>query len=129
MKISSRYARWRNDGMLFAVFGEHFKLEEDPKRPLEVVGVVKNSRREDLCSPKGPFFYMALTQKGMFPVRLQVRTAGSPESMAQGIIGLIRSREPNMPLADVQTVTDALNTPNGLWPSSWAPYWPLPWES
>ena len=35
--------------------------------------------------------------------------------MAQGIIGLIRSGEPNMPLADVQTMTDALDTPNGLW--------------
>jgi putative ABC transport system permease protein len=95
--------------------GKYFKLEEDPKHPLEVVGVVKNSRTEDFSSAEGPFFYMALTQRGRFPVTLQVRTAGSPESMAQGIIGLIRSREPNMPLADVQTMTDALDTPNGLW--------------
>jgi putative ABC transport system permease protein len=95
--------------------GKYFKLEEDPKHPLEVVGVVRNSRTEDFSSAEGPFFYMALTQRGRFPVTLQVRTAGSPESMAQGIIGLIRSREPNMPLADVQTMTDALDTPNGLW--------------
>ena len=51
----------------------------------------------------------------MLPVTLQVRTFENPESMAAGIIGLIRSLEPNMPLADVQTMTDALDSPNGLW--------------
>jgi putative ABC transport system permease protein len=57
---------------------------------------------------------MALAQKPMFPVTLQVRTTGDPEQMAQGIIGLIKSLEPAMPLADVQTMGEALNTLNGL---------------
>jgi putative ABC transport system permease protein len=34
--------------------------------------------------------------------------------MAPVIVGVLRSLEPNMPLADVQTMTDALDTPNGL---------------
>jgi putative ABC transport system permease protein len=34
--------------------------------------------------------------------------------VAPGIIGLIKSLEPAMPLADVQTMTEALNTLNGL---------------
>ena len=34
--------------------------------------------------------------------------------MALGIVGLIRSLAPGMPLADVQTMTDAIETPNGL---------------
>jgi predicted permease len=94
--------------------GKQFKLKGDLNHPLEVVGVVKNSRTEDFSSPQGPYFYMALGQKRMLPVTLQMRTAGDPESMARGIIGLIRSLEPAMPLADVQTMTDALDTPNGL---------------
>ena len=94
--------------------GRHFGVEEDPHHPLEVVGVAKNSRTGDFSSPEGPFFYMALAQKRMFPVTLQVRTAGDPESMAQGIIGLIRSLAPAMPLADVQSMSSALDTLNGL---------------
>jgi putative ABC transport system permease protein len=57
---------------------------------------------------------MALAQMPMFPVTLQVRTSGDAESMAQGIVALIKSLEPAMPLADVQTMTDALDTLNGL---------------
>jgi len=95
--------------------GKQFRYKEDPDHPLEVVGVVRNSRTDDLYSPEGPYFYMALAQKPMLPVTLQVRTAGEPESMAQEVIALIKSLEPAMPLADVQTMAEALDTPNGLW--------------
>jgi putative ABC transport system permease protein len=94
--------------------GKQFRLKEDPNHPLEVDGVVKNSRMQNLSFPEGPYFYMALAQKPMFPVTLQVRTSGDPESMAQGIVALIKSLEPTMPLADVQTMADALDTLNGL---------------
>jgi putative ABC transport system permease protein len=94
--------------------GKRFSLKVDPGRPLEVVGVVNNSMTENLSLPEGPYFYMALAQEPMFPVTLQVRTTGDPEPMAPGIVGLIKSLEPAMPLADVQTMTEALNTPNGL---------------
>ena len=95
--------------------GKHFSLEDDLAHPLEVVGVVRNGRTADLTSPEGPFFYMAFAQKRMLPVILQVRTYGEPESMAQGISGLIRSLAPALPLAKAETMTDALDTPNGLW--------------
>jgi len=90
-------------------------LEDDLNHPLEVVGVARNSRTADLTSPEGPFFYMAFAQKRMLPITLQVRTYGEPESMAQGISGLIRSLAPALPLAKAETMTDALDTPNGLW--------------
>jgi putative ABC transport system permease protein len=93
--------------------GRQFRLKHDLNHPLEVVGVVKNSKTGHLSSPEGPYFYMAFAQQRMLPVTLQVRTAGDPELMARGIIGLIRSLEPAMPLADVQTMTDALDTLNG----------------
>ncbi len=93
--------------------GKQFWLMGDLSRPLEVVGVVKNSRTENLLLPEGAHFYMALAQKPFLPVTLQVRTAGDPEAMAQGIIGLVRHLEPAMPLSDIQTMTDALDTLNG----------------
>jgi putative ABC transport system permease protein len=93
--------------------GKQLKEEGDPNHPLEIVGVVKNSRTVNLFT-EDSYFYRALAQKRMFPVTLQVRTAGNPESMARGIIVLIRSLEPHMPVADVQTMTDAVDTLNGL---------------
>ena len=94
--------------------GKQFSLKEDSSHPLEVVGVVRNSRTETLYSPADPYFYMALAQKPMLPVTLQVRTAGEPQSMAHEIVAIIKSLEPAMPLADVQTMTEALDTPMGL---------------
>jgi len=95
--------------------GKQFRLKEDLTYPVEVVGVVKNIRTSDLFYPEGPYFYMALAQKPMLPVTLQVRAAGEPESMAHEIVATIKPLEPAMPLADVQTMAEALDTPNGLW--------------
>jgi len=94
--------------------GRRFTLKSDPSHPLEVVGVAKNSRTENLSDPEGPYFYMALAQKRTPPVTLQVRTAGNPAAVTNGIGGLIRSMEPAMPMEDIQTMTQALDTPNGL---------------
>jgi predicted permease len=95
--------------------GEHFSLADDPAHPLEVVGVVSNCRTADLISPQGPFFYMAFAQKPALPVTLQVRTYGKPQAKVSEIFALINSLAPVMPLVGAQTMTDALDTPNGLW--------------
>jgi len=94
--------------------GKQFRRKEDPNHPLGVVGVVRNSRTDDLYSPMEPYFYMALAQKPLLPVTLQVRTAGDPESMAHEIVATIKSLDPAMPLADVQSMTEALDSPNRL---------------
>jgi predicted permease len=95
--------------------GKMFKLENDLNHPLEVVGIVRNSRTANLTSPEGSFFYIPFAQKRVLPVTLQLRTFGNPEAMGPEVIGLIRSLAPAMPVAGAQTMTDALNTPNGLW--------------
>jgi putative ABC transport system permease protein len=94
--------------------GEQFRLKGDLDHPLEIVGVVANSRTAYLFGSEGPYFYMALAQKRMLPVTLQVRTAGNPELMAPVIARGVRSLAPAMPLEDVQTMREALNTMNGL---------------
>ncbi len=95
--------------------GKRFSVEGELDHPLEVVGVVRNSRTSDLSSPQGPFYYIPFAQQRVLPVTLQVRTFGKPEAMGPEVIGLIRSLAPAMPVAGAQTMTDALNTPNGLW--------------
>ena len=94
--------------------GRQFRLKEDPNHPLEVVGVVKNSRAQEMYLPQGPYFYMALAQRPVLPVTLQVRTAGDPAPMAKEVAGLTRSLEPAIPLQDVQTMSDVLHNSGSL---------------
>jgi predicted permease len=94
--------------------GRQFKVDEDPKHPLEIVGVVKNSVTGSISDTIGPFFYQAFAQKFMTPATLQLRTTAAPDSMTRGILGIIRTAEPAMPVFDVQTMTKALDTLDGL---------------
>jgi predicted permease len=96
--------------------GRHFSTTGDTKYPMEVVGVVRNSRDTDIFTSNDPFYYVPLAQnpKRNFVVTLQLRAASSPESLAPEITGLIHSLEPAMPVFDVQTMTTVLNGLNGF---------------
>jgi predicted permease len=96
--------------------GKHFKRKEDPTHPLEVVGVVADSRTDDLTLPTEPYFYLALAQEPRLPVTIQARTAGDPESMAHEVVATLKSLDPAMPLADVQTMAEVLDSPDRLLP-------------
>lgn len=67
-----------------------------------------------MISAEGPHFYMPLAQDQQMRLTLQVLAAGNPQAMAPGIIRLLGSLEPAMPLLEVQTMHEALNTPNGF---------------
>ncbi|HEV2490425.1 MAG TPA: ABC transporter permease [Candidatus Acidoferrales bacterium] len=96
------------------VVGRQFTIVDDPTHPVQVVGVVKNSVTGDITETIGPYLYLPFAQKYMTPATLQLRTKGAPESMASGVLGIIRSIEPAMPTFDVHTMTQALDTPNGF---------------
>jgi len=101
--------------------GKRFAAK-NPSHPLEfeVVGVVKNSRVTSLSMPIGPYFYTQLAQDSSssglmnLPTTLQIRTTGMPATMAHGILELIHSLSPTMPVSDVQTMSQALDTLNGV---------------
>ena len=96
--------------------GKRFRMKDDLDHPVQVVGVVRNSRTTTLLTrlSASPFFYLALSQKRMMPVTLQVRTAADPKLMVPPILGVIRALEPAIPLGNVQTMVDALDSLNGL---------------
>jgi len=93
--------------------GRHFTTRDDSKHPIEVVGVVKNSREEDMFE-QDPFFYVPLSQDYSPMVTLQLRTSSTPDALAPEVSSLIHSLEPAMPIFDVQPMTAALDTANGL---------------
>ncbi len=87
---------------------------DDPKDPIEVVGIAKNSRTHNLHRPIEPYMYLPFAQQYHTPVTLQLRTSLPLETMNREIVGLIHSLAPAMPVFDVQTMTEALDTLGGL---------------
>jgi predicted permease len=94
--------------------GMHFATADDPNHPIEIVGEVKNSRTDQLYGSCDPYMYVPFAQAYQMPVTLQVRTTLPPATMNREIVGTIHALAPSMPIADIQTMTEALDTMNGL---------------
>jgi putative ABC transport system permease protein len=95
--------------------GRRFVRAGDKQHPLEIIGVVGNSRTEDLFSPYVPMFYIPVTQDDSPAQTLQVRTAGPPGAMAQEVLDIVRRLAPAAPVLSVRTMADAVNNgANGL---------------
>jgi macrolide transport system ATP-binding/permease protein len=94
--------------------GRRFTVLEGPKETLEVVGVVKNSKTGGLTDAPEPFFYAPMTQHDSSLATLQVRAAGSAESIAQDTERTIQAIEPAMPVYAVQTMSETMKGVGGL---------------
>ena len=96
--------------------GRQFQMTTDPKHSLVIVGVAKDIRFNGLTGPFSPMFYAPYLQhqNGNSLQALQLRTAGAPETMIPEIEHAIESLAPQLPVFDVETMTQALNTLNGL---------------
>jgi putative ABC transport system permease protein len=97
--------------------GQHFTDLDDPKHSIEVIGVAKNSRMlGNFSSPIGPYMYFPLAQRYDYQlaVTLQLRSNLPPATMNREVVGVIHSLAPAMPVLDIHTMTEALDTLNGL---------------
>ncbi|HEV2388855.1 MAG TPA: ABC transporter permease [Candidatus Acidoferrales bacterium] len=96
--------------------GRQFRMNDDPKHVYEVVGVAKDSRINGISSPIDPFFYVPYVQQSSpLPLMtLQVRTSGDAESMIPELEREVDALAPGLPPFDVKTMTQALDTVNGL---------------
>jgi predicted permease len=96
--------------------GRQFQMTTDPKHSLVIVGVAKDIRFNGLTGPFSPMFYAPYLQHqiGNTLQALQLRTAGAPEAMIPEVEHTIESLAPQLPVFDVQTMSQALNTLNGL---------------
>ena len=61
--------------------GKMFALDGDPKHPIQVVGVAKNSRNYDFSGPVDSYFYLPLAQHYRPDETLQVRTKAPHQNM------------------------------------------------
>jgi putative ABC transport system permease protein len=86
------------------------------KQPIEIVGVAKDARYQRSTGPISVNFYLPMVQHaelGSLEV-LHVRTTGDPKIMIPELERTIHSIAPDLPVFDVQTMTQALYTLNGL---------------
>lgn len=96
--------------------GRHFQMMSDAKRPMTVVGVVKDIRYQGATGPFRPVFYAPFVQHqtGNSLQILQVRTAAPPSPMIPEIERAIQTLAPQLPVFDAKTMRQALYTLNGL---------------
>jgi len=81
---------------------------------ITVVGIVKNGRVVNFRRDFRPYMYLPLAQKYETPVTLQVRTSLPLASLNPEVLGLVHSLSASMPVFNIQTMTDALDTLPGL---------------
>jgi predicted permease len=107
-EMAKRY--WPNQDPV----GRRFVAGAGVNNPMQVVGVVANSRTQQLAGSFDPYFYRPLAQSYQTPVSLQLRTGLDSATAFREALDLIHSLEPAMPVFDVQTMRQALDTLNGL---------------
>ena len=95
--------------------GRSFKRNGDAHHQIEVIGVVGNSRTEDLYSPYGPVFYIPFAQSYTSAETLQIRTSGPPQAIAPYVLATLRKVAPTAPVLSMRTMTEVVtNGANGL---------------
>ena len=103
---------WPNQDPL----GRHFTMTREPKHSMQVVGIARDSRFLGVTLAINAHFYVPYAQhdEANSLETLQVRTAGAPELLIPEVERVVATVAPDLPVFDVETMTDALNTLAGL---------------
>jgi len=101
---------WPNQNPL----GKHFVVGTDTTHPIQIVGVVKNSHTHHITGSFYPYFYRPFGQSYHNPSSIQLRTELPSATAFHQTLDLIHSLAPAMPVFDVRTMRQALDTLNGL---------------
>lgn len=83
--------------------GRTLRRSADPDVPFTVVGVVGDVRGNEL-SQESPAFYYSITTRTMQLMDVVVRTDGSPESLVPAIRKKLATLDPDLPMANVNTM-------------------------
>jgi predicted permease len=97
-----------------SAIGREFHVASDHDHSLRVVGVVRNSRTNGVTGPIPEYFYLTFAQEYSSLATLQVRSKFAPETMTAPIREQIAALAPAMPVFDVRTMLQSLDTLNGF---------------
>lgn len=107
--INETFARWYFPGG--SPIGRHFGLGSDPKNSndIEVVGVVKNAKYQDLSERPFPAAYYPYTQRVQYLNDFEVRYRGDPEVMVGEVRQAIGQVDHSLPVTYVGTMVEQVN--------------------
>jgi putative ABC transport system permease protein len=86
-----------------------FRMNGESGPLVEVVGIVRDSKYQDVFAKSTPYIYLPLAQTYISIETLQVRTVGEPQSLIHSVEEQVHSLAPGLPLFGVETMEQALN--------------------
>jgi predicted permease len=88
-----------------APIGQHFQFVDGSNRgiPIQVVGVVQDSKYARLNEPAPPTFFMPYTQVPPQPMTVEVRTTGDALALTATVRAAVSRVDPGLPLMQVRT--------------------------
>ena len=85
--------------------GRRIALSEEAKsKPIEIVGVVRDSKHQELREKASPFVYFPYLQQSPTAMTFYVRTQRDPISVAAAVRNVLRREAANLPLYDIKTM-------------------------
>jgi predicted permease len=90
--------------------GQRVRLDGEQGPWREIVGVVRDNKDRSLGGIPLPTAYVPLAQNHETGMTLYVRTSVSPASFVASIRRMIQELEPNLPVPNIQTMTDTIGT-------------------
>jgi predicted permease len=96
--------------------GHHLRLGSEASHSIEVVGIAKNARFQGLTGPVQPYLLVPVWQHMATNTleTLQIRTVAAPEAMIPAAERVLGDMAPELPVFDVKTMKEGLNTLAGL---------------
>lgn len=80
--------------------------DRDKKRPIEIVGIIKDTRTEALSEQADPEMYVPMWQRGPFSKHLVLRAEGDPHAVASRVREALRALDPTAAVEHVTTMAD-----------------------
>jgi len=82
---------------------------QEPETVFAIVGVVKNSKYENVREETPPMVYFPFTQRIQYLNDLEVRVAGDPAPMIPRVRQALAELERNLPIRDVTTMAEVVD--------------------
>ena len=87
--------------------GKHLRMVEGNRPPVEIIGVVADSKYNDLREKPSDFFYIPASF--FMGHTLEIRGSGNPRALAASLPGLIRSLNSTMTVTSVKTMREEVD--------------------
>jgi putative ABC transport system permease protein len=86
--------------------GSHLRFAGSTDKPLEIVGVLADTRTEHLSDPAEPEVYLPFWQSGAFSKHLVVRASGDPSALAARVREELRQIDPTSAVERMTTMAE-----------------------